>query len=176
MEGLPDGFPCEPKPNAPGGFGLAAAILDLPERSRRLAILDVVQYQLMRMAAREGWATAPLRAAYDACVADGLELHLVSKPKASPDRRLTAHVAYTIDGNGDGRTTLHVQDRGGESVHRSEAWDSPNESHTFTRIGQSLRWLDRRTVNVYTWPGVPPPKKHFPVEHTVELPADPPAG
>ncbi len=139
-----------------------------------LATLDVVQYQLMRMAAGEGWATAPLAAAYRACVADDLELHLVSKPKASPDRRLKAYVAYTVDGNGDGRTTLHVEDRSGVAVYRGEAWESPCGSDAFARIGRSLRWLGLRTVNVFTWPGVPPPKKHFPIEQTVELPIDQP--
>ncbi|WP_191843499.1 hypothetical protein [Catellatospora chokoriensis] len=171
LDGLPAGFPCEPKLNAPGGFGLAAAILDLPDRRRRLATLDVVQYHLMRMAASEGWATAPLEAAYRACVADDLVLHLVSKPKASPDRRLKAFVAYTIDGNGDGRTTLHVEDRSGAPVYEGEAWESPCESDAFAQIGRSLRWLGPRTVNVFTWPTVPPPKKDFQVEQTVELPS-----
>lgn len=127
----------------------------------------------MTMARREGWATAPLEAAYEACLADNLELRLESKPKASPDRRHHAHISYTIDGNGDGWTTLYVHNRHGELVHQSEPFDSTAEAATCAKLARSLRWLDRRTVEVGMWLGPVAPRRGFPTGYRVEIPEAP---
>jgi hypothetical protein len=165
LEDLPDGFPCPPKPNAPGGFGLAAAIMELPDMDRRRAALDVLQFNLLRDAPRIGWNTEPLITAYEACLADGLQLTLTSNPKASPDRRHRATLTYTIDGNGDAWTTIRVEDREGEQTSVGGPWPSTCESRYFSQIARTLTWIDRTTVMVD--PGIEFPGQSSAVRHAI---------
>lgn len=133
------------------GADLAAALMAMPDMRRRQATLDLVQYLLVGWVTAGGWDTSPLQTAYDACVTDGLLLVLTSKAKTSPDRKLSAHVTYTIDGNGDGRSTLHVLDRTGRAVFECEPQESRCEARVFPDLARSLRWEGSNTVRFDPW-------------------------
>lgn len=126
-------------------------VLELPDQKRRLAILEFVHENLLALASRRAWPTAPFEEAYRACLADGLRLELVGATKSSPDRRRRARARYTLDGNGDGWTVVEILDRTGDVVGRSEPFDSPWVSRGFGRIKKTLRWQDGTSVSLVPW-------------------------
>jgi hypothetical protein len=133
------------------GEDLARLVMAMPDLQRRQALLEVVHHLLIEWAMAGGWDVRPLQKAYDACLADGLQLVLISRPKSSPDRKRRAHLTFTIDGNGDGLSTLHVLDQAGDIVFQSEPQESRCEARHFPALERSVRWNDTNTVQFDPW-------------------------
>ncbi|NUP81017.1 MAG: hypothetical protein HOV96_26070 [Nonomuraea sp.] len=125
------------------------SVVDLADSARRHAILDWLQDSLLSLAASLHWPTAPLVAAYNACLANGVQLVAAGPAKSSPDRRHRAHVAFEIDGNGDGWSWLIVDSPGGRE--QSERVDAPPALRAARRSFKSVRWEDSSVVSFQSW-------------------------
>lgn len=128
------------------------SLLELPDRDRRLALLDFLHQHLLQLAAARGWEQEPFELARQAVVDADLEYVLQSPPKASPDRRHTADVRLEVDGVGDSWLTLRVRDRDGAIVHMSPPLMTQLSSQSFNAVRRSLRWANASRVTVDSWP------------------------
>lgn len=126
------------------------SVLDLADSARRHAILDWVQSSLLSLAASLHWPTAPLAAAYEACLADGIQVLTAGPAKSSPNRRHRAHVAFEIDGNGDGWSWLVVEGPDGQ-CQQSERIDAPPALRAARRSFKSVRWDGSSVVSFQPW-------------------------
>ena len=125
------------------------SVVDLADRARRRQILDWVQASLLSLAASLRWPTAPLVAAYDACLAGGIQVAAAGPAKSSPDRRHRAHVAFEIDGNGDGWSWLIID--GPDGRQQSERVDTPPALRAARRSFKSVRWEGSSVVSFQPW-------------------------
>ena len=124
-------------------------VVDLADTARRRAILEWLQSILLSLADSLDWPTAPLVAAYDACLADGIQVVAAGPPKSSPNRRHKAHVAFEIDGNGDGWSWLVVD--GPDGTLDSERFDAPPALRAARRSLRSARWEGPSIVSFQPW-------------------------
>lgn len=145
------------------------AALALPDPARRLAVLDWLQDNLLRLAAALSWDTGPLEAAYHACRGDDCELRQSGTPKASPDRRYRARVEFEIDGDGDGWSWVEVTDRSGAVVACSERRDSPATLTASGRVRRSLRWQDGQVTWTPWTDDIAPPDCTWWIDHVARL-------
>lgn len=128
------------------------SLLDLPDRERRLGLLDFLHGLLLQLAEVRGWDRQPFDQAHEAVIAGGLRYVLQSPLKASPDRRHQAGVTLEVDGNGDAWLWLRVTNRAGEVVHTSEPLMTHLSTKSFNAARRSLRWSSPTTVSVDAWP------------------------
>jgi hypothetical protein len=73
-------------------------LLDLPDRERRLGLLDFLHDHLLRLAASLNWDPQPFKQARETVIDGDLRYVLRSPLKASPDRRHRAGVTLEVDG------------------------------------------------------------------------------
>ena len=127
-------------------------LLDLPDRERRVGLLQYLHELLLQLAEVRGWDRRPFDKARETVIAGDLRYVLQSPLKASPDRRHQAGVTLEVDGNGDAWLWLRVTTRAGEVVHTSEPLMTHLSTKSFNAVRRSLHWLSPATVSVDAWP------------------------
>lgn len=152
-----------PVPSASDGLGEVHEVsaplhlLELSPADRRLATLDQLYEWLRTLASVRGWNLAVLEAARGHVVRSGLRFERTSIPKSSPDRRHKAVAHCWIDDSGDSWCRVNIIASNGEVALDSGPVDASDFPPALNRIIRSLRWRDRNSVLVTTWPGGLPP-------------------
>lgn len=126
-------------------------LLGLPDRARRRAMLDWIHVRLVDLARHRGWPAEPFERARSLSLDDDLRFVETGRTVHSPDRRSRATAEFEIDGNGDGWSTVRIENRAGEPIHTAGPWDSPINAFS-GRALRSVRWTSSHSLRFTPWP------------------------
>ncbi|MCX5685495.1 MAG: hypothetical protein NT049_17705 [Planctomycetota bacterium] len=123
-----------------------SAYWQMAKEARKRAILEVIREEMLKLAARMGWAAAPFETAYQAV----LEKNLVheffcGKPSSSPDRQRKARIWCSFDVD-EIKVYAIIYDRSGKELQRklvTTTW--PHDFFLHHALG-TFDWLDDRTL------------------------------